>query len=157
MIAIATGAAWRRDAYGVQGAWTATSTVGMYGSIEHIRAVPAYLQGRREALIDLRKGCLRLNTWGLPAPSSYIYMDLAAKRLGIDTRVTAGCVVDPIREAAWIGYNGVMEREIDRRYGKDALDNLMREANSIYRQRYQRGELPWQIRANHGRVIPPKT
>lgn len=56
MIAIAMGVAWRRDVYGVQGAWTATSTVGMYGSIEHIRAVPAYLQGRRAASFPGRFG-----------------------------------------------------------------------------------------------------
>jgi hypothetical protein len=156
-IAIATGAAWRRDVYGVHGAWIATSSVGTFSSLEHLCAVPAYLQGHGEALIDLRKGCLRLKTWGLPSPWRYIYVDLAAKRVGVDTCVTAGCVVDPVREAAWIGYNDVMRMEIDRRYGKGALDKLAREADSIYRQRYQCGELPWQIRANHGRVIPPTT
>lgn len=154
-LAVAAAATWRGNVRAVRDAWIATSSYGTFGVVEHVRAVPAYLQGRREAQRDLRRGCLRLKTWGLPAPWRSIYIELADKRLGVTTCVTAGCVIDPISEASWVGYNEVMQREIDRRYGKDALEKLSQQADDVFKQRYERGELPRQVAANQGRIVPP--
>lgn len=114
------------------------ATPSYYGVLEHVRTVPAHLQGRREAQRDLQRGCLRVKTWGLPSPSRPIYIELAQQRFGIATCVTAGCVIDPVHEASWIGYNDVMQREIDRRYGKDALEKLYQEAEIVFKQRHPR-------------------
>lgn len=142
---------WHRNGALIREAWNATSSAE---TPVRLPAMREYLRGRHAAVEDIRKGCLRLKIWGLPAPSSSIFRDLLVERYGVNTCRTAGCVVDTTQEAGWIGYNTVMLREIDRRFGKKALETAYRDAAKLFEERRNRGELPWQIVANHGRVIP---
>jgi hypothetical protein len=142
---------WHRNGVLIREAWNDTSSVVMPMRLPAMRE---YLRGRNTAREDIRKGCLRLKIWGLPAPSSAIFRDLLAKRYGVNTCRTAGCFVDPTQEAGWVGYNTVMLKEIDQRYGKKVLETVYRDAAKLFEERRNRGELPWQIVANHGRVIP---
>ena len=49
--------------------------------------------------------------------------------------VAAGCVIDPVQEAGWIAYNEVMEREIEQRFGKGAIDRVWNQSATVYRER----------------------
>lgn len=142
---------WHRNGALIQEAWAGTSTVETPARLSAMRE---YLRGRQAAEEDIRRGCLRLKIWGLPAPSSPISQDLLATRYGVSPCRTAGCIVDSTREAGWIGYNNVMLAEIDRRFGKNVVETVYRDAAKLFETRRNRGELPWQIVANHGRVIP---
>jgi len=153
-LAIVPISAWLTDALSIREAWAGTSSYSAFGTVERLRAIPPYLQGRRAAQLDLRRGCLRVKTWGLPRPSRAIAAELYDKQLGVSMCVVGGCITTPSVEASWIGYNEVMLPAIERRFGKASLERLDQRANQLFEQRRERGELPWQIAANHGRIIP---
>src|SRR6185503_5704544 len=102
-------------------AWSATEYCSS-GLVEHVIAVPPYLAGRSEAAYDIRKGNLRLKFWGLISPTRD-YNEVLQRRYGIRGVTVAGCVVNSVEQANWMGYNEVMTAEINRRYGPRALED----------------------------------
>ena len=91
----------------------------------------------QEARQDIEKGHLEIRTFGLPVPSIGEYAGLLGERLGVALVPVAGCVVTGDLVASVDAYNSVMEREIERRFGKGVLDRLSREADAIWEQRRQ--------------------
>lgn len=123
-------------------AWPATAQF-TDGPWERLVVYPAALYGRATARHDVSDGRLILKKWGLPAPWRFIYSEILESR-GIATRTVAGCVVSQPTLAAWKGYNDVMRAEIERRHGKDFLDDAAAQAQEEFERRESRGELPWQ-------------
>ena len=80
--------------------------------------------GRHEAERDISEGKLILRTYGLMAGGTSPYSRLLFERLGVRTRAVAGCLVDAtIIEKTW-AYNEVMKKEIARRFGAEALEEI---------------------------------
>lgn len=88
----------------------------------------AYAQGEREARAALGRGELTLQTFGLPAPCRERYARLLWHEHRIEHRALSDCAaVDELRMRAH-GFNKVMEAEIGRRFGADALAVAARKA-----------------------------
>ena len=95
-------------------------------------------KGALEAAADLQSGKLELKRWGTPAREVPVFEELLKHHLGVAMSVAAGCVIDPVQEAGWIAYNEVMEREIEQRFGKGAIDRVWNESETVYRERSAR-------------------
>lgn len=92
----------------------------------------ARAEGRREAAHDIAAGDLRLRTYGIFIPgATSTFEDLLAAKLGVKVDTVAGCLVTPELVARTAAYNEVVEAEIARRFGADAMDSLQKEANRI--------------------------
>lgn len=91
-------------------------------------------EGRAEAERNLAAGKLGLKTYGLPAPWSWKYRDIAREKLGVEFNAVAGCVVDDELVERAAGYNEPMQREIDRRHGPGALQKLAEVARAEYQK-----------------------
>ena len=126
-IACAAAAALAANAVVIRDAWLATADVPGF---ERVKMLPAAMRGRIEAERDIRRGDLCLKTWGLRPPSPSPYEKLLRDRLGVETRVVAGCVVSDQQLASWAGYNQAMLSEISRRHGADAVDRVYQEAQA---------------------------
>jgi uncharacterized protein YceK len=150
-----TGCEAAVDRTAVREAWRATALYDGSFGFDRLRAMRSYIAGRRQANVDLKRGCLKLKTWGLPMPSRLISAELYEKRLGVSMCVVGGCVATVSEAAERTGYNEVMLAAIENRYGKGALEKIDQDAMRIFEERRKRGELPWQVMSNHGRVIPP--
>jgi hypothetical protein len=90
-------------------------------------------------------------------PISPIETEMGGPVAGLDqlrSVLTATNRLASAAAASWIGYNAVITEAIERRFGKGALENLDRVAYQVFQERRERGELPGQIAANRGRVIP---
>lgn len=90
-------------------------------------------KGKADAQADLAAGKLRLETAGFPAPWVGSYARLLRERHGIEVRSVAGCVIDKETLQHMEAYNAVMEAEISRRFGKDALEKTAGEAQRLGR------------------------
>lgn len=87
------------------------------------------LKGRADARKDLQAGKLRIETMGPPpAPWEVTYVKLLKERYGITYSWVAGCIVNDRVSGHARAYNQIMEAEIERRFGKDALKNTADEA-----------------------------
>jgi hypothetical protein len=143
------------DTTAVRDAWRATESYEGSFNLDRVRAMRSYISGRRQANVDLKRGCLRVKTWGLPMPSRLISAELYEKRLGVSLCVVGGCVATASDAAERMGYNEVMLAAIENRYGKGIPEKIDQDAMRIHEERRKRGELPWQVIKNDGRVIPP--
>jgi hypothetical protein len=97
-------------------------------------------QGRADAERDIEAGKLGQRTFGLSGPDTWKYRDMAKAKYGIEFEVVAGCAVDERTIARTKGYNEVMDREIERRYGRDALTKLSDEASELYQKEREAAE-----------------
>ncbi|MFY0537453.1 hypothetical protein [Nannocystis pusilla] len=79
----------------------------------------AYAQGEREARAALSRGELALQTFGLPAPCRERYARLLWHEHRIEHRALSNCAA--VEELRAHGFNKVMEAEIERRFGTEAL------------------------------------
>jgi hypothetical protein len=88
----------------------------------------AYEAGRREAGRDIREGRLIIEMYGGPPP---IWLAECAKlleqRYGVRLKDIAGCVVDFQIEGHERGYNEVSRAEIQRRFGRDVVEETKAE------------------------------
>ncbi len=94
----------------------------------------AAIQGRTDALKELEKGVLALETMGLPPVSRRAYIDLLKERHGIQLRVVAGCLVNSSITGHARGFNEVMMEEIAKRFGADALTKVEADAEHSTRE-----------------------
>jgi len=89
----------------------------------------AKIKGRADARKDLQAGKLAVEVMGPPPPMWMdAYQRLAKERYGIEHRWVAGCMVGSRVMGHADGYNEIMEAEIERRFGKDALKKTADEA-----------------------------
>jgi hypothetical protein len=97
---------------------------------EHRRTIrtitTACLEGQRRAEEDLAQGYLARAQFGLMADCFDRYARAAADRYGVGFHLM-GCVIDDQNGPLAGCYNHVMDREITRRHGADALDKLWHE------------------------------
>src|SRR5215813_14050164 len=92
------------------------------------KGTASYISGQSQAKHDLEEGRLELETAGLPGAWTLDYERLLLERYGIRSRAVAGCLVnDQILDHAR-GYNEVMEREAERRFGNAIWKQTKREA-----------------------------
>ncbi len=92
--------------------------------LETASTIPAALVGRVSAYSDLAQGKIRLVGFGAPRPSSRVQVALK-QQFGIELQESgAGCIVSSSQRVEWQTYNSVMLREIDRRFGSDAVDRV---------------------------------
>jgi hypothetical protein len=83
--------------------------------------MPAAFVGRTCAYVHLAQGELRLVEFGSP-PLPDRVNDTLQRQFGIAVRETdTGCIVTTRQRVEWHTYNSVMLREIDRRFGLDAV------------------------------------
>jgi hypothetical protein len=90
--------------------------------------------GWAEAERDIGAGTLKLKVFGYPPPWYREYARLLKAWFGVKCDVVGGCVVSAelINNAA--GYNDCMEREIAKRFGQDALEKVLLEAQKTYEE-----------------------
>jgi hypothetical protein len=98
----------------------------------------AYQKGRADAENDLKNNRLTLESFGLPAPYFGEYTRLLRERYHLELRQVAGCVPDGRIIGHARGYNEVSMKEIERRYGKDILEQAGSEANKRYQATRQK-------------------
>jgi hypothetical protein len=93
-------------------------------------SLSAYRAGRADALRDIRRGRLAVETYGLPADIhvSLAYRDLLRRKYGVHLVVVAGCEPDDATLGHARGYNEISCAEIQRRFGRDFLDRVYEEA-----------------------------
>ena len=100
----------------------------------------AYEAGRKQAERDLQQGILVIESYGLPGPWTAEYESLLAERYHIQLKFIAGCMVGPRESGHAKGYNEVMLREIDKRFGENLLEKV--ESEIIGKHESQLSERP---------------
>jgi hypothetical protein len=96
-----------------------------------------YERGRADAQNDISHGILVYEYAGLPAPSDEEATRIFKERYHIELRRVAG---DEIRIEAishMIGYNEISLPEIERRFGKDILEKVDKEAKANYEKNHR--------------------
>ncbi|WP_100793212.1 hypothetical protein [Nannocystis exedens] len=88
----------------------------------------AYAQGEREALAALGRGELALQTFGPPPACRERYARLLWRRHRIEHRALTDCATADEQRMRVHGFNKIMEAEIGRRFGADALATAARKA-----------------------------
>ena len=91
-------------------------------------SISAYEAGRTQAERDIQQGILATESYGLPGPWSAEYESLLAERYHIQHKSIAGCVVSPTESGHAKGYNEVMRREIETRFGENLFQRVAAEA-----------------------------
>jgi hypothetical protein len=89
-------------------------------------------EGARDAERDIAKGELRMKCYGLPARWSQQYHALMRERYGIEMETVGGCVVTENVASYTRAYNEVMEREIERRFGRHVFDDVAEDARELF-------------------------
>ena len=84
-------------------------------------------EGRAEAKTDIAAGRLILRTYGISPAAESPYTRLLAERLGVKVVVVAACTPDARTITETAAYNEVMKREIRKRFGRNALEDIERE------------------------------
>lgn len=87
-----------------------------------------YERGKQDATRLIAGGSLSLEIFGYPGPCRDAYARALHADYDIGLVVVADCVVDAATLAHATGYNEVMEAEIARRHGEDALTKAARKA-----------------------------
>lgn len=87
-------------------------------------------QGAADAELMIRRGSLALRAHGMPAAWFEKYMTMVKSRLGVEFEHFGCCVFEGDFETS-DGFNEVMEREIAKRFGDDALSKLEEEAKML--------------------------
>ena len=90
--------------------------------------------GAAEAKEDISRGSPKLKAFGLLTPSSRFYSMLLSSRLGIQQETIAGCVVTEDLTKYANAYNTVIEKWAKKKFGDDIFEQLMTEAEQLYRK-----------------------
>jgi len=130
LLTVAVGFALPMAPY-VGTAWRSTRETT--STLARARALPFAAAGIREANRDIRANHLAIKMYGLPSPSRPLFTRLLHERYGIELRTVAGCLVSDHELAGWNAYNSVMEAEITRRFGADAIQKTFTEAEARLR------------------------
>ena len=88
----------------------------------------AAAEGREEARADIAAGMLILRTYGVATSGESPYNRLLSERLGVQVRIVGGCTPGLKTIVETTAYNDVMEAEIRRRFGSNALAEIERDA-----------------------------
>jgi hypothetical protein len=86
--------------------------------------------GASEAARDVKRDHLEIRGYGMPTPWLPAYARLLNERLGVQYKSVAGCVVSERLVKNTEAYNEVMEKEIERRFGPDALERIRDEVKA---------------------------
>lgn len=81
-------------------------------------------RGEFKARADIEAGLLQLETFGPATPAAKVQR--LKHRFGITT-VSKGMQATPLTQAHADAYNRVMQAEIERKHGREALDQVLRE------------------------------
>lgn len=92
----------------------------------------AYAAGIQDAKNDIAAGSLAIETLGWPPPWDQEYALLLHRRYNIHVRRVGHCVVAEETEAHARGYNQVAEKEIERRFGDNVLQDATTEARKLH-------------------------
>jgi hypothetical protein len=92
----------------------------------------AYHKGRADALSELNKGVLAVESFGLPPAWVRLYEKILKEKYGIEDRTVAGCMVNDEIIGHAKGFNEVMEREIKKRWTEDVFEQASNEAHKEY-------------------------
>lgn len=84
--------------------------------------------GAKDAKSHVAANKLAVESFGMPAAWMGEYKKLLKSQYDIELRTVAGCVVDDRILGHAEGYNKVMETEIKRRFGGDALKRAQQDA-----------------------------
>lgn len=98
--------------------------------------------GRADAKRDLAKGTLAQETYGLPTIYQGEYFKLLAEKYPIEMRPVAGCLVDDKIVGHAAGYNEIMDREIEHRFGTNILDKAFADAKKHYKEQLEKDHPP---------------
>jgi len=98
------------------------------GSLRGSRA--AEREGRAEAKADIAAGQLILRMYGINPTGESAYTRLLEARLGVKVQVVGNCTVNGGIIAETAAYNEVMKKEIRKRFGPHALEDIERDAKS---------------------------
>ncbi|QQE13288.1 hypothetical protein JD969_07470 [Planctomycetota bacterium] len=103
---------------------------------------PEEFQAKVQAAIqqahdDIAHNHLELRRYGTPAPASNTYKQIILDRYQIHTNVVAFCRVTELKANTSKAYNAIMQVEIARRFGPDALSQALEEAEAIHLQQYK--------------------
>src|SRR5688500_8402589 len=90
----------------------------------------AAAEGREEARADIEAGDLILRTYGIATSGDSPYNRLLSERLGVKVRIVGGCTPSLKTIVETTAYNDVMEAEIRRRFGSNALAEIERDAKA---------------------------
>jgi hypothetical protein len=95
----------------------------------------ALAKGRSDAAKDIAKGSLTLRVYGLRNLEYDELWSNGLSELDVTLDHYAGCVVDDVILAELQGYNEVVEAELSRRFGPDALQEVSDRTMLAYQQR----------------------
>jgi hypothetical protein len=98
----------------------------------------AYPRGAVVARIDHARGLDVILAAGYPAPWSDDCADLLRVRYGVKVERVAGCVIPPGLDWYIDGYNGVSERLLMQRFGKDIFAECNADAMANWKADRQR-------------------
>ena len=121
----------RNSTTGVRVGWRNRSTLNLAWVVACalcLSGCSSSIQGRNEALADIRSNKLVFKTAGMPFPSDRIYAELLRKRYDIQFESVASCVISPSLAQYTEAYNKIMLPEIQRRYGFDVLERTQEDA-----------------------------
>ena len=96
-----------------------------------------YERGKQDARRDIDAGKLIYHLCGYPAPECQPWGELLWERCGVQLNL-GGCGVSPELISYANGYNAVVERELESRFGRGILNSLLREAREQLRAGEQR-------------------
>jgi hypothetical protein len=91
------------------------------------------LRGWTEARIDLSRGHYRVLGYGLPVAWRGEYVSILQRRYGVELRAVAACTPSSATIQYADTYDKVSIAAIQRKFGRDALDNAEREAKSDWK------------------------
>jgi hypothetical protein len=101
----------------------------------------AYRKGRADAEQDLRAGKLAIEVYGFGAGAGS-YVALFRERFQAEVYAVAGCLVNDTIIGHAAGYNAVNEAEIERRFGKGAVEAAHEQGAKLDRERNARERGP---------------
>jgi len=113
-----------------------------------IRLAAAHRAGAVEAHQDIGEGILALKSAGLPAAWSKEYRQILRSRYNVERRYGLGCTGSEEEFASIGSYNRAMMAEIERLYGKGALQQAAKDAEIAFKKKHEIAE---QIDSGNGR------
>lgn len=91
------------------------------------------VHGRLDATLDVRRGHYQRLVYGLPVPWRPRYAQCLKERYDVEMRPVAGCIVSSSLEAYVRGYDSVMDKAIERKFGHSIYSECVSEAESQWK------------------------
>lgn len=115
----------------------------------------AYRAGEAQARKDIATGILVIEESGFGAGGGPEVQRILRERYHIEVKAVAGCIVDEGIVGHEAGYNGVSEPEIDRRFGRDRVEEARAEGYRLQQEEYAREEQSVKDLTKRLSSIPP--